>query len=70
MKKKKDSIFSKKTLKNMDINPFSDLPDRDQAIEIHSSKKGLPDSFNYYNDLGAAKSQKNCGFCFVFSYLA
>lgn len=54
----------------MDINPFSDLPDRDQAIEIHSSKKGLPDSFNYYNDLGAAKSQKNCGFCFVFSYLA
>ena len=68
--KKRFDIFKKNFEKYGYINPFSDLPDRNQAIEINSSKKGLPDSFNYYNDLGAAKSQKNCGFCFVFSYLA
>ena len=68
--KKRFDIFKKNFEKYGYLNPFSDLPDRDQAIIILTEKGAFPDSFSYESDLGAAKDQKDCAFCFVFSYLA
>ena len=66
---KRFDIFKKNIAKYGEINQYSDIPDREEALIILSQKRGLPIEFNYIYDLGPAKHQKDCGFCSVFSFI-
>lgn len=51
------------------VNAFSDVPDREQALEELKNPKTIPSKLSYIDYFGQAKDQKSCGFCFVFSFL-
>lgn len=63
--KKRFDIFKN----NIPKYGYSDIPEREHALKMLSQNKDLPESFSYFNYLGAAKNQKDCGFCFVFSFI-
>ena len=63
-------IFKKNYEKYGNVNEFSDVADYEQAKEEFKRTKKLPDSINYSNILGAVKDQKDCGFCYAFSFIS
>ena len=67
---KRFDIFKKNYEKYGNINEFSDVADYEQALEEFKRTKKLPDSINYSNQLGDVKDQKNCGFCYAFSFIS
>lgn len=67
---KRFDIFKKNYEKYGNINEFSDVADYEQALEEFKRTKKLPGSINYSNQLGDVKDQKNCGFCYAFSFIS
>ena len=67
---KRYNTYKKNLEKYGHETPFSDVPDREQAIEELKNIKELPDQLSYYDLFGGAKDQKSCGFCYVFGFLA
>ena len=67
---KRYNTYKKNLEKYGHETPFSDVPDREQAIEELKNIKELPDQLRYDYLFGDAKNQKNCGFCYVFGFLA
>ena len=67
---KKFKTFKRNLEKYGSINPYSDIADLDQALEEMKLTKKLPSEFSYVNNLGKAKNQENCGFCYVFFFVA
>lgn len=67
---KKFNYFKKNLEKYKTIHEFSDVPDKEQVTEEFSRTKQLPKSISYVDNLGIAKSQEDCGFCYAFSFIA
>jgi cathepsin O len=69
--KKRFTVFKKNFEKYGYVHELSDLPDHEQSLEEFKRTNQLPEYFTTYSDiLGDAKDQKNCGFCYAFSFIS
>lgn len=62
--------FKKKYEKYGIVNEFSDVADYEEALKEFKKTKKLPESIDYSNILGDVKDQKECGFCYAFSFVS